>query len=87
MQFPDSWESWLLDLHGGTVLDLAFQPKSGLLASLSEDGWIILWQAALKATQVIEGPEKGFACLAWHLTGQHLAAGGQQGELFVWSSV
>lgn len=86
MQFPDRWDSWLLDLHGGTVLDLAFQPKSGLLASLSEDGWIILWQAALKATQVIEGPEKGFSYLAWHPTGQHLAAGGQQGELFVWSS-
>jgi WD40 repeat protein len=86
MQSPEGWDSWVLDLHGGNVLDLAFQPKSGLLASLSEDGWIILWQAALEAAQVLEGAEAGFSCLAWHPTGRHLAAGGQQGELFVWSA-
>ncbi|NJO49499.1 MAG: WD40 repeat domain-containing protein, partial [Leptolyngbyaceae cyanobacterium RM2_2_4] len=49
------------------------------------DGWIILWQAALEAAQVLEGAEAGFSCLAWHPTGHHLAAGGQQGELLVWS--
>lgn len=87
MQSPEGWDSWVLDLHSGKVLDLAFQPKSGLLASLSEDGWIILWQAALEAVQVLEGVEAGFSCLAWQATGQHLAAGGQRGELLVWSSV
>lgn len=76
----------MLDLHSGNVLDVAFQPKSGLLASLSDDGSIILWQAALEAAQVLEGAEGGFSCLAWHPSGRHLAAGGQQGELFVWSS-
>jgi WD40 repeat protein len=85
MQSPEGWDSWVLDLHSGNVLDLAFQPQSGLLASLSDDGWIILWQAALEAAQVLEGAEAGFSCLAWHPTGQHLAAGGQQGELLVWS--
>jgi WD40 repeat protein len=74
----------VLDLHNDTVLDVAFQPKTGWLASLSEDGWIILWQAALEAAQVLEGAEAGFSCLVWHPTGQHLAAGGQQGELLVW---
>lgn len=86
MHSPEGWDSWVLDLHSGTVLDLAFQPKSGLLASLSDDGSIILWQAALEAAQVLEGAEGGFSCLAWHPSGRHLAAGGQQGELFVWSS-
>jgi WD40 repeat protein len=83
----EDWESWPLDLHNGTVLDVAFQPKTGLLASLSEDGWIILWQAAVNATQILEGAEGGFSALAWHPGGQHLAAGGQQGEVLVWSMV
>ena len=86
MQTPEGWDSWVLDLHSGTVLDVAFQPKTGWLASLSDDGWIILWQAVLEAAQILEGAEKGFSCLAWHPTGQHLAAGGQQGELLVWST-
>ena len=81
------WESWPLDLHNGTVLDVAFQPKTGLLASLSEDGWIILWQAAVNAAQILEGAKEGFSALAWHPGGQHLAAGGQQGEVLVWSMV
>ena len=81
----DDLESWVLDLHEANVLDIAFQPKNGLLASLSEDGWIILWQAAVEAVQTIEGPEDGFSCLSWHPHGEHLAAGGQQGELLIWS--
>jgi WD40 repeat protein len=85
MPTSDDWESWVLDLHSSNVLDVAFQPNSGFLASLSEDGWIILWQAALEAAQVIEGVAERLSCLAWHPTGKHLAAGGQQGELLVWS--
>ena len=85
---PDEdWQSWLLDLHNGPVLDVAFQPKTGLLASLSEDGWIILWKAAVEAAQILEGVKGGFSALAWHPGGQHLAAGGQQGEVLVWSVV
>lgn len=79
------WESWALELHNANVLDVAFQPQSGLLASLSEDGWIIIWQAAVEASQVIEGPKKGFSCLAWHPQGEHLAAGGQNGDVLIWS--
>jgi WD40 repeat protein len=66
-------------------LDVAFQPKTGLLASLSNDGWLILWQLAIEAEQILEGVAKGFSCLAWHPSGQWLAAGGQQGELLIWS--
>ena len=83
---PDEgWESWLLDLHQDTVLDVAFQPQTGLLASLSEDGWILLWQAAVEPAQVLEGAHGGFSCLTWHPTGDYLAAGSQQGEVLVWA--
>ncbi|WP_310429196.1 hypothetical protein [Chamaesiphon sp. VAR_48_metabat_135_sub] len=82
---PLDWESWVLELSSGNVIDVAFQPKSGVLASLAEDGWIVLWQAAVEAVQVLDGAEEGFCCLGWHPTGCRLAAGGRQGELFVWS--
>ncbi|MEM9265369.1 MAG: WD40 repeat domain-containing protein [Cyanobacteria bacterium P01_F01_bin.13] len=83
---PDEgWKSWVLDLHRDTVLDVAFQPQTGLLASLSEDGWILLWQAAVEPMQVLEGAKEGFSCLSWHPTGDYLAAGGQQGEVLVWT--
>ena len=86
MLIPDEgWQSWVLDLHQGTVLDVAFQPQTGLLASLSDHGWILLWQAAVEPAQVLEGAEEGFSCLSWHPTGEYLAAGGQQGEVLVWS--
>ncbi len=85
MPTPDAVENWVLDLHEATVLDVAFQPKNGLLASVSEDGFMILWQAAVEAAQIIEGPKDGFSCLAWHPQGTHLATGGQQGELLIWS--
>ena len=35
----EGWQSWLLDLHQDTVLDVAFQPQTGLLASLL-GGWL-----------------------------------------------
>ena len=83
---PDEeWQSYVLDLHQYTVLDVAFQPQTGLLASLSEDGLILLWQAAVEPMQVLEGAKDGFTCLTWHPTGEYLAAGGQQGEVLVWA--
>lgn len=86
MLIPDEdWQSWILDSHTANVLDIAFQPQTGLLASLSEDGWVILWQAAIEPAQMLNGAKDGFSCLVWHPTGKCLAAGGQQGEVFVWS--
>ncbi len=82
---PLDWESWVLELSSGNVIDVAFQPKSGVLATLAEDGWIVLWQAAVEAVQVLDGAEEGFCCLGWHPTGCRLAAGGARGEVFIWS--
>ncbi|MEO0539118.1 MAG: WD40 repeat domain-containing protein [Cyanobacteria bacterium P01_A01_bin.123] len=81
----EGWQSYVLDLHQGTVLDVAFQLQTGLLASLSDHGWILLWQAAVEPVQVLEGVKEGFSCLTWHPTGDYLAAGGQQGEVLVWT--
>ncbi len=78
------WESWLLDAHNENVLDLDFQPKALLLASVSQDGWICLWENAQALVQILEGAG-GFSCLAWDAKGHQLAAGGQQGELLIWA--
>ena len=80
-----SWTSRLLEQHSGVVQEIAFQPNSFLLASASEDGWVCLWQKAEKLAQILQGAPNGFSCLAWHPQGQQLAAGGQSGELLIWS--
>lgn len=73
--------------HSGVVQAIAFQPNSFLLASASSDGWVCLWQKAKKLAQIVQGAPNGFSCLAWHPQGQQLAAGGQRGELVIFSKV
>lgn len=79
------WEGRLLQQHSGVVQAIAFQPNSFLLASASSDGRVCLWQKAKKLAQSFQGAPNGFSCLAWHPQGQQLAAGGQRGELLIWS--
>ncbi|MGK7935516.1 MAG: WD40 repeat domain-containing protein [Xenococcaceae cyanobacterium] len=80
-----SWQSYVLQKHQGFVKAIAFQPNSLLLASAGDDGYIYLWHSAKKVGQTLKGANQGFASLAWHSTGKYLAAGGQQGELIIWS--
>jgi WD40 repeat protein len=82
---PLDWENWVIQLNSGQIIDVAFRPKSGLLASLATDGSIVLWQTAVDAVQILDGTAAGLCHLAWHPTGCRLAAGGQKGELFIWS--
>lgn len=79
------WESRVLGQHDGYVQMIRFQPNTTLLASASEDGSIVLWWQATSMTQVLEGASEGFSCLAWHPQGSYLAAGGQQGEVLIWT--
>lgn len=79
------WESWALEFHLGKVLDLAFQPHTGILASIAEDGHICLWHLALDPIQVMDRHPPGWACLAWSAQGQHLAVGGRTGAVQIWS--
>ncbi|HEY9652990.1 MAG TPA: hypothetical protein V6C95_20205, partial [Coleofasciculaceae cyanobacterium] len=70
----------------GIVQAIAFQPGTFLLASAAADGYVCLWQDAEQVAQILDGTPAGFSHLVWHPQGQQLAAGGQNGELFIWSS-
>ncbi|NEQ22576.1 MAG: WD40 repeat domain-containing protein [Microcoleus sp. SIO2G3] len=77
------WSSDTLANHTQTVQAIAFQPKTLLLASAAEDGWLALWQQG-RLMQSFNDALDGFSCLAWHPQGQQLAAGGCSGELIIW---
>jgi len=79
------WEGRVLAGHEETIQSIQFQPNSFLLASASADSYVCLWQKAKRQTQVLDGAPNGFSCLSWHPQGQQLAAGGQNGELLIWS--
>jgi WD40 repeat protein len=79
------WDGRLLETHDGVVQAIAFQPSTFLLASAADDGRVCLWQKAKQVRQILEGAPEGFSCLAWHPQGHQLAAGGQNGDLLIWS--
>ena len=81
----DGWNARVLDLHDRKIQALLFRPHSLLLASAADDGWLCLWRGAKQVGQILEGARGGFSCLAWSQDGQQLAAGGQDGELVIWS--
>lgn len=81
----DGWNARILELHDSKIQALAFHPNRLLLASAGDDGWLCLWTKAKQIGQILEGAPGGFACLAWDRKGKQLAAGGQNGELVVWS--
>lgn len=79
------WQGRELEGHEGVVQAIAFQPGTSLLASAAEDSFVCLWQEATQVAQILDGAESGFSCLAWHPHGHQLAAGGNNGELLIWS--
>jgi WD40 repeat protein len=81
------WEARVLTNHVDIIQAIAFAPKSFLLASAAADGWICLWKKAKQVCQILTGASSGFSSLAWHPQGQQLAAGGENGELFIWSKM
>ncbi|MDJ0591189.1 MAG: hypothetical protein QNJ72_14530 [Pleurocapsa sp. MO_226.B13] len=81
----DGWDARILTSHYSKVQALEFHPHSLLLASAADDGWLCLWTKAKQVGQILEGARDGFSCLAWSQDGQLLAAGGQNGELIIWS--
>jgi WD40 repeat protein len=82
----DGWNARVLTLHEDKIQALEFQPNSLLLASAGDDGCLCLWTKAKQVGQILKGVRGGFSCLAWSKDGQQLAAGGQDGELIVWSA-
>ena len=81
----EGWTPQVLDTHEGTVRAIGFRPDTLLLASAAEDGCLHLWQKARRIAQTLKGATGGFSCLAWSKQGTMLAAGGSEGELWVWT--
>ncbi|VEP11936.1 WD40-like beta-propeller protein [Hyella patelloides LEGE 07179] len=84
-QDRDGWNARVLNLHDSKVRALAFHPHSLLLASAADDGCLCLWLKAKQVGQILKGARDGFSCLTWDREGKHLAAGGHNGELIIWS--
>ncbi len=79
------WEGQVAGNHRGTIQAIGFQPGTTLLASAGADGWLGLWYDGTELVQTMAGAHQGFSCLSWHPQGHSLAAGGQQGEVLLWS--
>ncbi|HEY9768949.1 MAG TPA: hypothetical protein V6C71_10710 [Coleofasciculaceae cyanobacterium] len=79
------WNANILTLHERKIQALEFHPHNLLLASAADDGCLCLWTKAKQVGQILEGARGGFSCLAWDREGKQLAAGGQNGELIIWS--
>ncbi|ACB54205.1 WD40-like beta-propeller protein [Crocosphaera subtropica ATCC 51142] len=81
----DGWNARVLTIHDGKIQQLAFHPHSLLLASAADDGWLCLWTKAKQVGQILERAMNGLSCVAWSQDGKQLAAGGQNGELIIFS--
>lgn len=79
----EGWLSRALIFHEDLIKDIAFQPNRLLLASVAEDGQLLLWQKAQQLRQCLQGASAGFSCLSWDHSGQKLAAGRENGELLI----
>lgn len=71
--------------HDGIVQALQFQLNTGLLVSAADDGRICIWENGKRLVDALWGVTNGFSCLSWQPQGQLLVAGGQNGELLIWS--
>ncbi len=81
------WEAQVLTNHVDIIQGIGFAPNSFLLASAASDGWLCLWKKAKNVSQVLTGVPNGYSSLAWHPQGKLLAAGGDNGEIQIWSRV
>ena len=80
------WRPQMLDTHQGILREIAFQPKSLLLASAAEDGLLCFWDKGGHFIQSLKAPAPAeFSCLAWSHSGGAIAAGDSQGAVLVWA--
>jgi WD40 repeat protein len=84
---PDTWGNRLLLEHAGNVRSVQFQPNTQLLASVGVDDQVNLWFGANTLAQKLDGAPQGSTCLAWNPGGNQVAAGGEHGELYIWSPI
>src|SRR4030095_1032269 len=82
---PHLWS--YLHGHKDTVTSVAFHPvNSGMLASASDDGTVILWDVTLRQplTQLLGGASGQIWCMAFSPDGKMLVTGGQDGAIRSW---
>lgn len=79
------WDATVLSNHSDIVEAIEFAPDNLMIASAGADGWLCLWKKAKNVTQVLQGANNGFSCIAWHPQGNKIAAGGKNGEVLIWS--
>lgn len=77
------WQSQVLQHHRDRVSAIAFQPRSLLLASASQDGQLGFWHQGKKLIQSLKLSGAGLSSLAWHPTGEYLAVGSRTGDVTV----
>jgi len=78
------WKSRVLQHHRERVNEIAFQPKSLLLAAAGQDGVVSLWDQGKALATALKFPKGGCSALAWHPTNALLAVTGTTGEVMVW---
>jgi WD40 repeat protein len=83
----DSYLSTFLRVHRGAVTDLAFSPAGQLLASASDDGSILIWEADTYRPigSALRGHVGHINALAFSPDGQTLASGGDDGYVVFWN--
>ncbi len=80
-----SWDGLEWGYHNDIITAIALHPYSNVVTSAGADGKVCLWYGAEQVLQTFSGAPTGFSTLAWQPQGKYLAAGGQAGELFVWT--
>jgi WD40 repeat protein len=71
--------------HSEKITAIAFQSPKTLLASAGQDGRVHLWHRGQQLIKSLKGTSRGFSCLSWHPKGEQLIAGGENGEILIWS--
>ncbi|KAK9481379.1 Quino protein amine dehydrogenase [Lipomyces japonicus] len=72
--------------HGGTVLSMAFSPKTGSrLVTGSGDGTARIWDTDTGTPiATLKGHEQSVLCVAWSPDAEVLATGGMDGTVRIW---
>ncbi|GAB4535780.1 MAG: AAA-like domain-containing protein [Pleurocapsa sp.] len=77
-----------LDKHHSEVKDIALSPDGQYLASVDDDGKIILWQQnnqTWQHLQTLQGQDNSIWSVAFSPDSQTLATAGEDGKIILWS--